>query len=168
MFIGYQICLAENGKQPTGIFNSESCYIHYNIVHMHEHTHVHTSTQQAHTHISTWVYIGTGTDTQMDKQTCDIAASMTVMACRIQCLPTWPSVMSTLILSSGTYLSHHNVTSVPCMWVCITMALILTLFPYEYMYIIQWFPTRVHNERREESIQLSQYPVQMHCIKFTL
>ena len=25
---------------------------------------------------------------------------------------------------------------------------------------------KVHNKRREESIQLSQYPIQMHCVKF--
>ena len=135
---------------------------------MNTHMCIQAHSKHIHTYPPECTYVGTGTDTQMDKQTCDIAASMTVKACRIQCLPTWPSVMSTLISSSGTYLSHHNVTSVPCMCVCITMKLILTLFPYEYMYIIQWFLTRVHNERREESIQLSQYPVQTHCIKLTL
>ena len=31
---------------------------------------------------------------------------------------------------------------------------------------VAYILARVYNKRREESTQLSQYPVQMHCVKF--
>ena len=97
-FVGFQICL-ENGEKPTAIINYESCYIYCNHVYVYMHMHTHTYTCM-NTCLPECTQIRT--DTQTDEQTCDIAASMTVNACRIQCLPTWPSVMSTLISSSGT------------------------------------------------------------------
>ena len=36
-------------------------------------------------------------------------------------------------------------------------------FLIKHIFILR---SRVHNKRREESIQLSKYPVQMHCVKF--
>ena len=87
-----QSCL-ENGEQLTAIINNESCCIYCNYVdvcmYMHTHTYTCMNTcllecRQIRTHTQTHAHRHTHTD----EQTCDIAASMTVKACRIQCLPT--------------------------------------------------------------------------------